>query len=94
MSAHTTRASVQKHVKEAIENADSSAGQRLATRATSEFSVLTSGTTQEQGVPRFLFRNAVRLVGWPPHRAFIFCYTLKEQPMLSMNEPPLQPLFL
>lgn len=54
---------MQKHVEGEIENADSSAGQLPVTRATSEFSVLTSETTQEHGVPRLLSRSAVLMVG-------------------------------
>lgn len=54
---------MQKHIEGDIENADSSAGQLRVTHATSEFSILTSGTTQEHGVPCLLFRSAVLMVG-------------------------------
>lgn len=63
VSAHTTRASMQKHIKGDIENAGSSAGQLPATHAASEFSVLTFGTTQEHGVPHFLFTSTACLGG-------------------------------
>lgn len=43
-----------------------SASQLLATPATSEPSVLTSGNTPEYGVPCFLFRSLVCQVGWLP----------------------------
>lgn len=48
-----------------METVNSSAGQRLATQAASEFGVLTSGGTQERGAPCFLFRSAACQVGWP-----------------------------
>lgn len=54
-----------KHIKEVVESADSSAGQLLAIHSTSEFSVLISESTQEHGVPCFLFRSEGCQIGWP-----------------------------
>lgn len=61
------------HVKGDMEDEDTSAGQQTATTATSEFSVVTYGNPQDQGLPGFLLRRAVCQVGWLPGHA---CYLL------------------
>lgn len=73
LTAYSNRISMlKKYVKEYMESAHRFVSQLLANHTTSGFSVLTSGHTLEQGVPRFLFSGLVCKVGWPLCHAYIF----------------------